>query len=110
MKAPHHRPPRRPRAVIDRRTPLQIAAAHADALLDRAMLRAEALTEPAIGEVCGAPAGEFALPAVDEVAEQRALFAASIARAEFGRFYWSDKAGRRRKPKRRAAKNGRGAA
>ena len=107
MKAPHHTRPRRPRVFIDRRAPERIAAAHADALVDRAVLRAQALTEFTSGKVGAAPRRE-AMPSTgdDEVA-QRALFAAAIARAEFGRFYWSDKTADRRKPSRKASRNGR---
>ena len=70
---------RRRRARIAR-TPEQIAAARAEALLWQAILRAEAMAK-AFGKPPLRPAREVAETA------QRARFAAAIAQAEFGRFY-----------------------
>ncbi len=97
MKAPKDLRSRRRRAPI-KRTPQELAWARQDALRWRASLRAERNGEVEMAEpVDQAPN----LPEFD--AEQRARFAAAIARAEFGRFYFkgdSGKAPTARKPRR----------
>jgi hypothetical protein len=110
VKAPRDPRARRRRAPI-KRTPQELAWARQDALRWRAALRAErngagaavVVAEPAD------PANEMQR---DRDAEQRAHFAAAIARAEFGRFYFkveSDKATKAGKPRRNGkAPNGAG--
>jgi len=79
-----------------RLTPEQLALAHAEALKWRERLRAEK-TAPVPG-----PNGQIRPRPQrprDEAKEQ-AQFAANVARAEFGRFYWSEElAGKKRSPK-----------
>jgi hypothetical protein len=79
-----------------RRTPEELAREHEEALRWRATLRAE----PAV-----IAAEAFAtLPKAQEKSE-RARFAAAIARAEFGRFYFKAmRPGPSRKPPRRNGK------
>jgi hypothetical protein len=118
VKAPKDSRARRRRAPI-KLTPQELAWARQDAMRWRASLRAERN---------GAPAGVVAprpVRTVDETeppdqdAEQRARFAAAIARAELGRFYFKEhigkpakarKQGRRpgRKLARKPARNGKG--
>ena len=75
------------------RAPKQIAAdravAHAVALHWREAMRSEATVEPraAVYEARSVPVQRVAPAAVVPTPEQRARFAAAIARAEFGRFY-----------------------
>ena len=99
MKSADHTRPCRRRARSDERTPLQIAWARADALLWRAVVRAEVAAEAKMGETYKAAASkpEPSPKPANPTAEERALFAAAIARAEFGRFYWSEKPAGRRK-------------
>jgi hypothetical protein len=71
------------------RTPEELAQDHEDALRWRTKLRAEA----------GSP--ETSTPTVAKTRSERSRFAAAIARAEFGRFYFKEmRPGRSAKPAR----------
>jgi hypothetical protein len=84
VKAPDSRRPSR------RRTPEELAQDHEDALRWRAKLRAEA------GLTAETPAPAIATP---KTRSERSRFAAAIARAEFGRFYFKPlRPGRSPKP------------
>jgi hypothetical protein len=87
VKAPDSRRPSR------RRTPEELAQDHEDALRWRAKLRAEA----------GGLTAETSAPseATPKARSERSRFAAAIARAEFGRFYFKPmRPGRSPKPAR----------
>jgi hypothetical protein len=78
-----------------RRTPEEIVREHEEALRSRARLRAEAS-----GLAAEAPAPP-ALASKLRARSERSRFAAAIARAEFGRFYFKEmKSSRPRKPSR----------
>jgi hypothetical protein len=80
-----------------RRTPEELAQDREDALRWRAKLRAEA----------GSPATSEATKTTSKTRPERSRFAAAIARAEFGRFYFKEmRSGRSPKPARR--RNGKG--
>jgi hypothetical protein len=89
MKAPNRRPMRR-------RIPEELAREHEQALLWRATLRANA----------DGPATETsAPPSKTRQKSERSRFAAAIARAEFGRFYFKEmRPGPSCKPPRRNGK------
>jgi hypothetical protein len=101
VRSPQHESRRRPRVPI-KRTPEELALAHADALRWRASLR----DKPAGGDIDAAASAP--MQPVEEApgsrtadAAERARFAAAIARAEFGRFYFKDDSGKapsRRRP------------
>jgi hypothetical protein len=110
VKSNNHAGTRRRRVRPAERTPEQIAFARADAILARAVLRAEALVQAESGGVVAAPQRDLRPEQADPSARQRALFAAAIARAEFGRFYWSKKASRPPKPGKRPSHNSKSAA
>jgi hypothetical protein len=73
-----------------RRTPEELAQDHEGALRWRARLRA--------GAVSSAP--EIAAPTAPKTRSERSRFAAAIARAEFGRFYFKEMRPGRSKPAR----------
>jgi hypothetical protein len=72
------------RRPMRRHTPEELAREHKEALCARARLRAEANGDGPDAEISAPPA------AAAKVREksQRSRFAAAIARAEFGRFYF----------------------
>jgi hypothetical protein len=76
--------------------PEERAGLHRVALLDRAALRAEAAENDR--SQLAEPPGPIG---VDEQRDRRALFAAAVARAEFGRFYWKEEVRRRKKRRRK---------
>ena len=105
MRSPQHESRRRRRVPI-KRTPEELALAHADALRWRASLR----DEPTGGDIdaeASAPIqpGEETPGSRASDAAERARFAAAIARAEFGRFYFKDDSGKA-PGRRRAGRNG----
>ena len=74
-----------------RRTPEELAQDHEDALRWRAKLRAEA----------GSPETSAPTITTSKTKSERSRFAAAIARAEFGRFYFKEmRPGRSPKPAR----------
>jgi hypothetical protein len=85
VKPQDHRLRRRPVDRLSGRAPEQLAAAHERALEWRASWR----DEPA-----GSNGNKTPRPPENE-AKRRERFASQVARAEFGRFYWSDALGRR---------------
>jgi hypothetical protein len=100
LRAPDNRPAQRRRPPAFERTPEQAAAAHADALYSQAVWRAEcAKRAEANASPPPPPAARRPRP---EAEAQRASFAAHVARAELGRFYWQDGAGKKPvKPRKR---------
>ena len=95
MKSRHHggrqdRDPPRPLKPEER------AGLHRVALEYRAALRAEAAENGKQAVAAPVPRGETEM---DGEADRRARFAAAVARAEFGRFYWKGEA-RRQKSRR----------
>ena len=89
MKAPDSRRPSR------RRTPEELAQDHEDALRWRAKLRAEA------GSLTAETSALSATAPKERRGSERSRFAAAIARAEFGRFYFKPmRPGRSPKPAR----------
>lgn len=85
--------------------PEERAGLHRAALAYRAALRAEAAGTGK--DSLAAPVAD-AEPDADGEADRRARFAAAVARAEFGRFYWKDGGPVRGKTRRnkRARSNG----
>jgi hypothetical protein len=81
-----HRGIGRKKKPLLRPTPEQLAAAHEEALKWRERLRSEKTT------ATNGPNGQTAprLRRPRDEAKERAQFAADIARAEFGRFYWDE--------------------
>jgi hypothetical protein len=78
-----------------RRTPEEIVREHEEALRSRARLRAEA---SGLAPETSAPPAVASKP---RQRSERSRFAAAIARAEFGRFYFKEmRAGTTRKPQR----------
>jgi hypothetical protein len=72
-----------------RRTPEELAQDHEDALRSRAKLRSEV----------GSVTPETSTPTIAKTRSERSRFAAAIARAEFGRFYFKEmRPGRSAKP------------
>jgi hypothetical protein len=94
-----HRDIRRKKKPPLRPTPEQLAAAHEEALKYRAWLRSEKKS------ATSGPNGQTPSPPrrPRDEAKERAQFAANIARAEFGRFYWDEerakKAGKKKPPR-----------
>jgi hypothetical protein len=94
-----HRGDRRKKKPLPRPTPAQLAAAHAEALKCREWVRSEKTT------AANAPNGQSPLrpKRPRDEAKERAQFAANIARAEFGRFYWDEErakeAGKKKPPR-----------
>jgi hypothetical protein len=87
---PHdHRRGRDPIDALSGRTPEEIAAAHERALAWRAGWRNELAGNGKQATPQAAPR-----PPEDD-ARRRARYASQVARAELGRFYWSDALGRR---------------
>jgi hypothetical protein len=87
------------RRPMRRRTPEELAREHEEALRARARLRAEANGDGPDAEMAEIPAP----PAAAQVRQksERSRFAAAIARAEFGRFYFKEtRLGPSRKPPR----------
>jgi hypothetical protein len=93
-----HRGIRRKKKPLPRLTPDQLAAAHKEALKCREWVRAEKRA------TTNAPNGRIAPRSIRSrhEAKERAQFAANIARAEFGRFYWEQErakgAGKKKPP------------
>jgi hypothetical protein len=82
-----------------RRTPEELAQDREDALRWRAKLRAEAGSPTAETSVASKATPTIATP---KARSERSRFAAAIARAEFGRFYFKEtRSGRAPKPARR---------
>ncbi len=95
MEFHEHRGPGRKKKPL-RLTPGQLALAHAEALKWRERLRSEkvAPTPGLNGQI------PQRLKGPRDEAKERAQFAANVARAEFGRFYWSEElVGKKRSPK-----------
>lgn len=74
-------------------TPRERAGLYRAALQYRAELRAQAAAD-------GEKALAAAQPQTDDAADRRARYAAAIARAEFGRFYWKGEARKLKRTKR----------
>jgi len=88
------------RRPMRRRTPEELAREHEEALRARARLRAEANGDSPDVEIAERSAPPGAASKVREKS-QRSRFAAAIARAEFGRFYFKEmRPGLSRKPPR----------
>lgn len=99
MRFHENRGIRRKKKPLPRPTPEQFAAAHEEALKCRAWLRSEKKT------ATSGPNGQTPPPPrrPRNEAKERAQFAANIARAEFGRFYWDEErtkeAGKKKPPR-----------
>jgi hypothetical protein len=100
VRSPDHRPAHRRHYPARQPTPEQAAAAYAEAFKSRAQWRAECAAGIKVSEPQQVPARITPRPPADE-ATRRAQYAAQVARAEFGRFYWQDPlAGKKKPPKR----------